>query len=698
MKPLCWAAALILAGSSSVALAQPPVDHPHVLLSTYLGGSAQDTIEAAFVDPAGNLYVAGSTLSANFPRTIHSLPALGGQDVFVAKFDGTGALVFSTMFGGSSTERVGGIAVDSAGNIIVVGDTYSADWPTVNPIQPAYHGGTCFEFGGNCPDGFAAKLDPAGTTFIYSTYLGGGFRFDQALDVAVDPSGNTYVVGMTESATFEGAAPIRPYSGGQDAFVAKIPPAGGSFVYFTYLGSGSQDSGNGIAVDAAGNAYITGVAGSSTFPVLNPIQAAPENFSTSAFVTKLDGTGTIAYSTFLGGHASDAGFDIAVTAAGEAIVAGITGSTNFPALNAQQPFLRGINDVFVAKLTASGSSLVYSTFLGGNDREQVIIDIAGAARVAVDGSGNAYVSGTTQSIDFPTAYALQPFGGSVCSLFVFQSGPCPDAFVSKFDPQGKLTFSTSLGGTKDDRGRAVAVSMDGVVYVGGMTTSTDLPLRQPLQPALAGISDGFLTKISTAPPACRLPAPVQLFPGGGIFDPVPMFSWQTVPGADAYAVVIKSVAQSVLTGTPNYYLLGTTTDSSLPSPVALPSGDFEWLVVPWNATCGTGQPSHGMTFTLPGSCPVGQAVNLTPGGGATVANPTQLSWTVDGSSAPTLSIVIILRFDGSVVGVYPTASNNFTVPTTLSGDYAWFVLTWNSTCGVTWSAPETFRNSGAVVP
>jgi hypothetical protein len=224
-------------------------------------------------------------------------------------------------------------------------------------------------------------------------------------------------------------------------------------------------------------------------------------------------------------------------------------------------------------------------------------------------------------------------------------------------------------------------------------------LQQPLQSALSGISDAFVTKISTAPPACQLPAPVPLSPGGGIFDPAPQFSWQTVPGAEAYAVVIKSVAQSVLSGTPNYFVLGTTTDTSLPSPGVLPSGDFEWLVVPWNASCGTGRPSSGMTFTLPGSCPVGQAVNLTPGGGTTVPNPTQLTWTVDGSSVTTLSIVIILRFDGSVVGIYPTASNNFTIPATLSmGDYAWFVLTWNSTCGVTWSAPQTFRSSGGVVP
>ena len=698
MKKLWLMAAVLLIVSPRSAGAQPPADHPQVLLSTYWGGSSQEEIEATFVDQAGNLYVAGTTSSPNFPRTVSTLPALGGQEVFVSKFDASGHLVFSTVFGGSTTERVGGIAVDGAGNIIVVGDTFSSDLLMVNPIQPSYHGGICGEFGGTCPDGFIAKLDPTGSAMIYSSYLGGGFRFDNAFDVAVDAAGNAYVVGMTESATFEGASPVRPYSGGQDAFIAKIPPAGGSFAYFTYLGGGSQDTGNGIAVDGAGNAYVTGVAGSSSFPVLNPIQAAPENFSSSAFVTKLDGTGAIAYSTFLGGHSSDAGFDIAVTATGEAVVAGITGSTNFPTVNAQQPFLRGLNDVFVAKLTAAGSSLVYSTYLGGNDREQVIIDFAQAAQVAVDGGGNAYVSGTTQSVDFPAVLALQPFGGSICSLFVFQSGPCPDAFLSKFDSQGKLTFSTSIGGGNDDRGRAVAVSGDGIAYVAGVTKSTNFPLHQPLQTELSGLTDAFITKISTAPLACQLALPVQLSPLGGIFDPLPTFSWLPVPGAAAYVVLIKGVAESILTGTPSHFVLGATADTSLASPGPLPPGDFEWLVVPWNATCGLGRPSAGMTFTLPGSCPVGQAVNLTPSAGAVVPNPTRFEWTVNGPS-PSLSVLVLLNPNGSLVALYPAASNTLTVGTTLAtGNYFWFVLTWNSTCGFTASELQTFRSTGTVVP
>jgi hypothetical protein len=178
---------------------------------------------------------------------------------------------------------------------------------------------------------------------------------------------------------------------------------------------------------------------------------------------------------------------------------------------------------------------------------------------------------------------------------------------------------------------------------------------------------------------------------------MPVFSWQAVPGAEAYGVVIKSVAESILTGTPNQFLLGTTTGTSLASPGPLPPGDFEWLVVPWNAACGAGMPGNPMTFTLPGSCPVGQAVNFTPSGGVTVPNPTRFEWTVAGP-APSLSVLVLLRTNGALVAVYPTASNTVTVPTTLaSGDYFYFVLTWNSTCGATGSPLQHFRSTGGTV-
>jgi hypothetical protein len=675
-------------------------DRASLVYSTYWGGSSGENIAAATVDAAGNLYVAGSTFSPDFPKTVSTLPALGSNDVFVSKFDAAGHLIFSTVFGGSSSENAKGMAVDSAGNIIVVGETFSSDLPVANPIQPAFHLGFCDEFGGICPDGFVAKIDPTGHALLFSSYLG-TTSLDTASDVAVDTAGSIYVIGASD-APFANATPIRPFAGGRDAFVAKIPPSGGSFSYLTYLGGSFLDSGNGIAVDTAGRAYVTGVTGSQNFPVVNPIQPIQENFSDSAFVTKLDSAGNIAYSTYLGGVASDAGQDIAVDGAGRAHVVGLTASTNFPVANPRQPFLRGFNDMFVSVLSPSGSSLVFSTYLGGSDREhgQSIPDFSPSFGVTVDAAGNTYITGVTQSSDFPAAYPLQPFGGGLCLVLPsFELKPCPDAFVSKMDLQGQLLFSTPIGGNRDDRGRGVAATPDGMVYVVGGTASQNFPVKAPLKPSLSGDSDGFIAKISTAPPACQLPSPVEIAPIGGIFDTRPTFSWQPVAGADAYFVIAVDTAKSLL-GTAPTQLLGITGNTSLTPGAPLATGDYKWTPVAWNLACGFGKVGTGATFTLPGSCPTPSATLLSPIGGGTVNNPIQLNWSVTGPSIAALSLVVIYTAEtGRFVGQYATSANTFTVPMTLStGNYAWVVVTWNSTCGAAISETGLFRSSGGVGP
>ena len=674
---------------------------PSLVSATYWGGSSSEEFAAVAMDAAGNVYVAGTTASPDFPKTVSQLPALGGTDVFVSKFNAAGTLVFSTVFGGSSSERVAAMAVDAGGNIVVVGDTYSSDLPLVNPIQPAFHQAFCGEFGGTCPDGFAARIDPTGRHLLFSTYLGTG-TFDKALDVAVDGAGNMYVVGSTES-TFAGVTPRRAHAGGRDAFVGKIPPAGGAFSYFTYLGGSFTDAGHGIAADAAGNAYVTGVTGSQNFPIVNPIQATQENYSDSAFVTKLNVLGFISYSTYLGGHHTDAGFDIAVDAAGSAHVVGITQSTNFPTANARQPFLRGFNDVFVSKLSPSGSSLVYSTYLGGNAREQGqgILDFSPQLNVALDAAGNTYVTGPTQSNDFPAVFALRTFGGGTCLDFpiIFQTRPCSDAFVSKLDALGRLAFSTPFGGSSDDHGRGIAVAHDGSVYVAGTTFSSDFPVRAPLRPTLSGTSDAFIAKISTAPPACQLPAPVLRSPTGGILDDRPTFTWDAVAGADGYVALGFNLGPIMLTGTPPLQFARITGTTSFTPADPLAAGDYVWQVAAWNTTCGLGRLSAEATFTLPGTCPAPAATQVSPIGGAAVDNPARLEWTVDGPGVSALSVVVMQYVNGALVAQYPTAANTFTLPTSVSaGEYRWFVVTGNSTCGATVSGPASFRSTGRVAP
>ena len=285
------------------------------------------------------------------------------------------------------------IAVDSAGDVYVTGDTTSVDFPTANPLIPSYGGGTS--------NAFVAELDPTGSTLLYSTYLGGE-GFDRGNGIAVDPTGSVYVVGKTNSLMF----PITPgafedtFRGPEyDAFVTKLGPGGAQLEYSTYLGGDNNDSGIAIAVDANGNAFVTGGTASDDFPVTQSAYQEVNNGYTNAFITELNATGTdVLYSTFLGGSYTDRGDAIAVDANDFVYVAGHTNSPDFPTQNALQPIYGGgpFNG-FVAKLNpqASGAdSLIYSTFLGGSVSDE-------ALGIAVDGAGDVYVAGETSPRRFP---------------------------------------------------------------------------------------------------------------------------------------------------------------------------------------------------------------------------------------------------------------------------------------------------------
>ncbi|MCM3541322.1 HYR domain-containing protein, partial [Priestia endophytica] len=269
--------------------------------------------------------------------------------------------------------------------------TGSADFPTTpGAFDTTYNGNG---------DAFVTKLDPTGSMLIYSTYLG-GTNVEVGNDIVVDAGGNAYVTGLTFSTNF----PTTPgafdttYNGSGDVFVTKLNPTGSTLIYSTYLGGGtSTEQGEGIAVDAGGNAYVTGFTHSTDFPT------TPGAFDTTlsgfvdAFVTKLNPTGSmLIYSTYLGGTDSDRGFGIALDAGGNAYVTGFTESANFPTTpGAFDTTYNGSGDVFVTKLNPTGSTLIYSTYLGGTNEE-------GGSGIAVDAGGNAYITGFTNSTDFPT--------------------------------------------------------------------------------------------------------------------------------------------------------------------------------------------------------------------------------------------------------------------------------------------------------
>jgi hypothetical protein len=380
-----------------------------LVYSTYLGGSGNsgfgihDQGLGIAVDTAGNAYVTGFAGSSDFPTTAGAFqPTFGGgfNNAFVTKLNPTGTgLVYSTYLGGNASDQGLGIAVDTAGNAYVAGATSSINFPTTaGAFQPT---------GGGFADAFVTKLNPTGTGLVYSTFLGGNTNNDFGSGIAVDTAGNAYVTGFARSSNFPTTAgAFQPTFGGGfvDAFVTKLDATGSALLYSTYLGGSSNDVGQGIAVDGAGSAYVTGETSSTNFPTTpgaaQTIHAG--GFGPDAFVTKLDATGsTLLYSTYLGGSSNDVGRGIAVDGAGSAYVTGNTFSTDFPTTSvATQTTNAGGFDVFVTKLDATGSALLYSTYLGGSGGIFGGADIGNG--IAVDSAGSVYVTGSTDSTNFPT--------------------------------------------------------------------------------------------------------------------------------------------------------------------------------------------------------------------------------------------------------------------------------------------------------
>ncbi|HVX64026.1 MAG TPA: SBBP repeat-containing protein, partial [Pirellulales bacterium] len=388
-----------------------------------------------------------------------------------------------------------GLSIDSSGNLLI--HTAGGDlmekapniYQNVNGTQVAVSGH--FVLAGSDRVGFAVGsydtslplvIDP---TIVYSTYLGGSGA-DYGYGVAVDSSGNAYVTGYTNSTNFPTTAGAyqTAYAGNEDAFVTKLNAAGSGLLYSTYLGGSSADSGYGIAVDDAGEAYVIGATASTDFPTTVGAYQTALSGTQDAFVTKLDATGgALAYSTYLGGSSSATGQAIVVNSSDNAYVTGYTNSADFPTTaGAYQTTSGGGIDAFVTELNAAGSALIYSTYLGGSGTDE-------GYGIALDSSDNAYITGDTQSTNFPTtAGAFQTaYGGN------------GDAFVTELNAAGSsLEFSTYLGGSQDDRGRGIVVDGSGNVYVDGMTGSSDFPTTVGAFQTVfgGGDFDAFATKLN----------------------------------------------------------------------------------------------------------------------------------------------------------------------------------------------------------
>jgi len=505
----------VLGSGNRIAFAVGPYDRTHTLVidptlsySTYLGGASNDYGTAIAIDSSGDAYVTGYTNSTNFPVTPGAFQTRCGGgcadstvDAFVSKLDPTGSsLIYSTYLGGSNDDYGNGIALDASGDAYIIGQTLSGNFPTTPGAYQTSCGG-----GGDCSggDAFITELNPDGSALVYSTFLGGN-GLDQGNSIALDASNDAYVTGYTQSTDF----PTTPgafqttcsCSADSVVFVTEMNSTGSALVYSTYLGGTDTDVGYGIALDSSNNAYLTGYTHSSDFPVTRGAFQTTLEGPVSAFVTKMNSTGSaLVYSSYLGGSTSNTtpceacGVGIKVDSAGDAYVCGLTAEANFPVTPGayQTTFIGASNghDAFLTEMNPTGTGLVFSTFLGGDGD-------TGATALGLDESGNIWLRGNTKSTVFPVtpgAFQTENAGGF-------------DAFLSELNPTGAdLLYSTYLGGSGTEYSIATSsLAVDNQtppnVYMTGYTNSTNFPVTTgAFQTKLAGEYDVYVSKFSPSP-------------------------------------------------------------------------------------------------------------------------------------------------------------------------------------------------------
>ena len=504
----------LLATSAPSALAPP------VMSSTYLGGAGFEIAWMCAVDKDGNVYVGGDAQPgigqsvADFPVTANAVQKSyggGGQDGCVAKYDRTGKLLWSTYLGGMSWDGVFGLTTDANGNVIVTGVTESNDFPTTNnAVQRTIASGADVAF--------VTVISADGTQILYSTFLGGtvgdsapplpvniGHLIPQdgvytlGIGVAVGNDGTIYVVGATNTLDMpvSSGAPQLVNGGEEDGFAARIDTTksgAAGLLYCTYLGGALSDFCSAVVVDQNNNAFITGAAQSQNFPTTLSAYQRVHAPGTAAFITKLNAAGTaMIYSTQLSGSQGGsavsgtnytAGSSIAINSLGQAFIDGETNATDFPTTaGVVQGSSNGKNDGFVSEISADGSALVFSTYLGGSDND-------GLFGLALDKRGNIFVGGYTSSSDIMKVRAFQP-------NYVLDT----EGWGAELSPDGtSLLWSSYLAGKDQDSVYGLALWND-ELYLAGRTASTDFPITSAAQQRTygGGVWDIFLTQVNLNP-------------------------------------------------------------------------------------------------------------------------------------------------------------------------------------------------------
>ena len=408
----------------------------------------------------------------------------------IAAYDETRPLIldpvlsYSTYLGGSSADTATDIAADDSGNTYITGYTLSSDFNTASAINSTTAGGA---------DIFISKISADGSSLVYSTYLGGSDD-DRAYGIAVDSTGAVAVTGTTASADYPVAAAIQSaYGGSNDGFVTKLNAAGSAVVYSTFVGGAGSDEARAIVFNANDDVYITGYTDSADFPVTSGFQMTKAS-AIDAYVSKINAAGSaFIYSSYLGGSnasGNDYGYAIAVDDNDNAYVAGQTAATTFPLVSPLQSIYGGgASDAFVAKIHPLGSSLLYSSYLGGIGGDM-------ANGIGVDSNENIYITGSTTSVNFPFVYGSYDI---TCGSDGNCDGGKNDAFVVKVKADGSaLSYATYLGGSGNDITTAIAVSDSGSVYLTGYTSSADFPSESAIQALYGGVTDAFAVRLNTA--------------------------------------------------------------------------------------------------------------------------------------------------------------------------------------------------------
>jgi hypothetical protein len=475
---------------------QPLVIDPVLIYSTFMGGSGADQITAARLDSAGHLYVAGSSATNDLVATTNTYQAAnaGGIDIFVAVLDTTPGkgypILYFSYIGGTGTDIPLAMALDSSNNIYLTGTTTSASFPMAGAsVQTA-------GAGSNIVSCFVLELNPglsSGTSsLVYSSYLGGTTGNQSANGIALDPTGNIYLIGTTKSTDFpvSTSAYQSTLNGLQDAFLCKIAPASSTLVYSTYLGGEFEDDGRGIVIGSNGLVYFAANTNSTQFPLAGASYqrnlVGYYDIVIGAMDMTQSGAGSLVYATYFGGSDDDEVLKLALDASGNLLLTGYTFSVDFPVTkDAVQPASGGVSDAFVLVVNpANPAFLLYSSYLGGSDNE-VGFDIA------ADSSGFLYLTGYTISADFPTTVNVpQPVWG-----------PSIDIFVTKLQRGvaglAGLQWSTYFGSGIANSGLALVVGPDGTVYVAGYAGSGFPASSSATQGAFdGGYCDGFILVMS----------------------------------------------------------------------------------------------------------------------------------------------------------------------------------------------------------